>query len=120
MVNRHSRCQTKATKCFKIITGNYKHHLLCIYTDFEAITEKVQSCKSNHDKSYTEAYQNHSDCSCAYKVVCCYDDKFNEPVQSYRGENAVNTFMEKMLDEVWYCRNAYDKKAIQQTVKNDR
>ena len=33
-----------------------------IYTDFEAITEKVQDCKPNDDKSYTEGYQTHEDC----------------------------------------------------------
>lgn len=42
---------------------------------FEAITEKLQGIKPNNDKSYTEAYQNQKDCICAYKVVCCYDDK---------------------------------------------
>ena len=62
---------------------------LVIYADFEAITKKVQSCKSNDDDSYTEAYQNHTDCSYAYKVVCCYDDMFSKPVESYRSENAV-------------------------------
>ena len=47
-----------------------------IYADFEEITEKVHGCKQNNDESYTEAYQNHKDCSYAYKVVCCYDDKY--------------------------------------------
>ena len=40
-----------------------------IYADFEAITEKVQGCKPNNDKSYTEAYQKHTDCGYGYKVV---------------------------------------------------
>ena len=43
-----------------------------IYTNFEAITKKVQSCRPNDNKSYTEAYQNHEDCGYGYKVVCCY------------------------------------------------
>ena len=60
-----------------------------IYADFEAITEKVDSCQPNNDKSYTEAYQNHKDCGYGYKVVCCYEDKYSKPVQIYRGENAV-------------------------------
>jgi len=34
-----------------------------IYADFEAITEKVKGCHPNDDKSFTEAYQNHKDCS---------------------------------------------------------
>ena len=75
-----------------------------IYADFEAITEKIQGCQPNDDKSYTEAYQKHTDCGYGYKVVCCYDDKYSKPVTIYRGENAVYKFMEKMLYEVNYCK----------------
>ena len=71
-----------------------------IYADFEPITEKV-----DNDNSYTEAYQKHTDCSYGYKGVCCYDDKYRKPVHIYRGENAVYKFMEKMLEEVKYCKN---------------
>lgn len=76
-----------------------------IYADFEAVTEKVDSCKPNDNDSYTEAYQKHTDCGFSYKVVCCYDDKYSKPAQIYRGENAVCKFMEKIIDEVKYCRN---------------
>ena len=75
-----------------------------IYADFEAITEKVDSCQPNNDKSYTEAYQNHKDCGYGYKVVCCYEDKYSKPVQIYRGENAVHKFMENMLEEANWCK----------------
>ena len=47
-----------------------------IYADFEAITEKISNCQPNDDKSYTNAYQKHTDCGFGYKVVCCYDDKY--------------------------------------------
>ena len=60
-----------------------------IYADFEAITEKVQGCQPDSNKSYTEAYQRHTDCGYGYKLVCCYDDKYTKPEQIYRGENAV-------------------------------
>jgi len=70
-----------------------------IYADFEAITEKVDSCKPNDNDSYTETYQKHTDCGFGYKVVCCYDDKNSKPAQIYRGENAVYKFMEKMIDK---------------------
>ena len=33
-----------------------------IFADFKAITEKVQGCKPNNEKSYTESYQKHKDC----------------------------------------------------------
>ena len=74
-----------------------------IYADFEAITEKIDSCQRNDNKSYTEAYQNHRDCGYGYKVVCCYDDKFTKEAEIYRGEKAVYRFLEAMLKEVRYC-----------------
>ena len=80
-----------------------------IYSDFEAITEKISSCKPNDKNSYTEAYQKHKDCGYGYKVVCCYDDKYSKPVQIYRGEKAVYKFMEKMLEEVDYCKKVIRK-----------
>ena len=46
-----------------------------IYANFEAITKKVQGCKSNDDTSYTEAYQIHEDFGYGYKIVCCYQNK---------------------------------------------
>ena len=75
-----------------------------IYADFEAITEKISGCQPNNDKSYTEAYQKHTDCGYGYKVVCCFDDKYTKQVQIYRGEKAVYKFMEAMLEEVKYCK----------------
>ena len=54
-------------------------------------------------KSYSERYQKHVDCGYAYKLVCCYDDKFTKPIQVYRGENAAYKFLEVMLNEVDYC-----------------
>ena len=80
-----------------------------IYADFEAITEKILGCQLKGDSSYTEAYQRHTDCGYGYKVVCCYDDKYTKPVQIYRGEKAVYKFMEKMLEEVKYCKNIMKK-----------
>ena len=75
-----------------------------IYADFEAITEKISSCQPNDDKSYTEAYQKHTDCGYGYKIVCCYDDKYSKPATTYRGKKAVYKFMEAMLEEVKYCK----------------
>ena len=80
-----------------------------IYADFEALTEKIQGCQPNNEKSYTEAYQKHTDCGYGYKVVCCYDDKYSKPVQIHRGENAVHKFMENMLEEVNWCKSKMKK-----------
>ena len=75
-----------------------------IYADFEAITRKVQGCKQSEEmeneknkRSYTEAYQTHEDCGSAYKVICCYDDKYSKDICIYRGENAVYKLMENSL-----------------------
>ena len=80
-----------------------------IYADFEAITEKIHGCQPNNDKSYTEAYQKHTDCEYGYKVVCCYDDKYTKPIRIYRGEKSVYKFMEAMLEEVKYCTKVMKK-----------
>ena len=87
-----------------------------IYADFEVITKKVQGCEQSEEmkkdkdrRSYTEAYQTHEDCGYGYKVVCCYDDKYSKYTCIYRGENAVYKFMEKMLEEVKYCKTVIKK-----------
>ena len=87
-----------------------------IYADFEAITKKIQGCerseemKKDKDRgSYTEADQTHEDCGYGYKVICCYDDKYSKYTSIYRGENAVYKFMEKMLEEVEYCKAVIKK-----------
>ena len=53
--------------------------------------------------------QTHEDCGYGYKVVCCYDDKYSKYTRIYRGENAVYKFMEKMLEEVEYCKAVIKK-----------
>ena len=93
-----------------------------IYADFEAITEKIHGCQPNNEKSYTEAYQKHTDCGYGYKVVCCYDHKYSRPVQIYRGENAVYKFMENMLEEVNWCKSKMKKhfnKPLEMTKENE-
>ena len=60
-----------------------------IYADFEAITEKVPGC---HPK---DNIKRHTYCDYGYKAVCFYDEKYTKPVQIFKGENAVNRFLEK-------------------------
>ena len=94
-----------------------------IYADFEAITEKIHGCQQKGNKSYTEAYQRHTDCGYGYKVVCCYDDKYTKPIQLYRGENAVYKFMENILEEVKYCKRVmkkYFNKPLRMTEENEQ
>ena len=94
-----------------------------IYADFEAITEKIHGCQQDGNKSYTEAYQRHTDCGYGYKVVCCYDDKYTKPIQLYRGEKAVYKFMENILEEVKYCKRVmkkYFNKPLRMTEENEQ
>ena len=94
-----------------------------IYADFEAIIEKISNCQPNNDKSYTEAYQKHTDCGFGYKVVCCYDDKYSKEVRLYKGKNAVYKFMEFMLKEVKYCKNVMKEKfnkPLKMTKENEK
>ena len=97
-----------------------------IYADIEAITRKVQGCEKSEEmeneknkRSYTEAYQTHEDFRCGYKVICCYNDKYSKPIQTYRCENAVYKFMEKMLEEVEYCKAVVKKRFNKPLVMTD-
>ena len=63
-----------------------------------------------NERSYTEASQTYEDCGYGYKVICCYDDKYSKYTSIYRGENAVYKFMEKMLEEVEYCKAVIKKR----------
>ena len=81
-----------------------------IYADFEAITNKVEERnEETKEGAYTKAYQTHEDCGCGYIVIRCYDDKYSKPIQTYRDENTVYGFMEKMLKEVEYCKDIIKK-----------
>ena len=87
-----------------------------IYADFEAITKKIQGCEQSEEmkkdkdtRSYTKAYQTQEDCGYGYKVICCYDDKYSKYTRIYRGENAVYKCMEKILEEVEYCKAVIKK-----------
>ena len=33
-----------------------------MYADFEALAKKIHGCQQNNNKSYTDAYQKHTDC----------------------------------------------------------
>ena len=86
------------------------------------LQKKIHGCLPNNEKSYTEAYQKHTDCGYGYKVVCCYDDKYSKPVQIHRGKNAVHKFMENMLEEVDWCKSIIKKhfnKPLEMTEENE-
>ena len=94
-----------------------------IYADFEAITEKIDSCLPPDQKSYTSTYQSHRACSYGYKVVCHADQSYSKPVQIYRGEDAIEKFIEKMFEEVRSCQSVmreHFNKSLIMTEENER
>ena len=75
-----------------------------VYADFEAITEKIDSCSPPESKSYTQAYQKHKPSGFGYKVVCHYDKKYSKPAVIYRGENVIEKFIQHLFEEVKDCQ----------------
>ena len=71
-----------------------------VYADFEAITEKIDSCSPPQHKSYTQSYQKHKPSGFGYKVVCHYDQKYSKPAVIYRGENVIEKFIQHLFREV--------------------
>jgi len=72
----------------KIYFKNYYRKMpvpFVIYADFEALTEKIDSCIPNNNKSFTDPYKKHTACGYGYKVVCYSDQSYSKPVQFYRG-----------------------------------
>ena len=61
----------------------------------------IETKKEN--TSYTKKYHDHIPCSFAYKVVCL-DNKFSNPAILYRGKNAVNRFIEAILEEMIFTK----------------
>ena len=87
-----------------------------IYADFEAITEKIDSCSPPQHKSYTQAYQKHKPSGFGYKVVCHYDKKYSKPAVIYRGENPVPKFIQHLFREVKDCQKIITERAKRKLV----
>ena len=81
--------------------------------------KKVQDCRPNDNKSYTEVYQTHEDCGYGYKVVCCYDGKYSKPTKVHRRKNAVYRFLEEMLKDVEHCKTVVKTKFNKPLVKTE-
>ena len=79
-----------------------------IYADFEALVRKIPGCERGSEskqKSYTEKTERHETCGFSFTVVRS-DGAATQPVV-YRGENAVKTFLNQLLQvetqirEIW-------------------
>ena len=91
-----------------------------IYADFEAITEKIDSCSPPGDKSYTQAYQKHKPSGFGYKVVCHYDKKYSKPAVIYRGENVIEKFIQHLFREVKDCQKIITERAKRRLVMSKK
>ena len=78
-----------------------------IYADFESLTTKIDSTQPNPEKSFTEKYQHHQPCGFSYIVVSDYD-KYSKPPVVYRGEDAVDKFLECLEEEKKYIQEKVD------------
>ena len=87
-----------------------------VYADFEAITEKIDSCSPPQHKSYTQAYQKHEPSGFGYKVVCHYDKKYSKPAVIYRGENVIEKFIQHLFREVKDCQKIITERAKKRLV----
>ena len=68
-----------------------------IYTDFEALTTKIEGPELNPMKSNTRETQHHEACSYCHIVVRC-DGQTELPVE-YRGPNAAEHFLEALKEK---------------------
>ena len=65
-----------------------------VYADFESIVEAIDNPRG----ARTQQYQRHKGCGYGLKVVCCYDDRLSRSVETYRGEDAIHRFLERLLE----------------------
>ncbi|GFT43648.1 uncharacterized protein NPIL_360211 [Nephila pilipes] len=69
-----------------------------IYADFESLIVKINSCAPDPARSYTVPIADHILCGYAYTVIGP-DGNFKKPPVVYRGENAVDHFLENLIKE---------------------
>ena len=103
----------------KVYFHNYQKQLpvpFVVYADFEAITEKIDSCSPPQHKSYTQSYQKHKPSGFGYKVVCHYDQKYSKPAVIYRGENVIEKFIQHLFREVKDCQKIITERAKRRLV----
>ena len=89
------------------------------YPGFESILIPDVNDKQIPDESYTNKYENVA-CNYGYKLVC-NDNKFSKPFKSYWGEDAVDNFINNMIEESKYCTDIMKKHFSKELVmtKND-
>ena len=92
--------------CDKVQFTKTKYQLslpFVIYTDFESVLHKQDSCEPSSSKSFNTQYQQHIPCgSCIY--VKCSDGQHFEPPQVNIGDEAAEMFLDQVLAAATICR----------------
>lgn len=70
-----------------------------IYADFETIQRPIQTCENNIGISHTTPTKRLDVCCFGYKVVWFADDRYSKPTEIYRGPDAADKFIERLLEE---------------------
>ena len=78
-----------------------------IYADFESLTAKIDSVQPSPEKSSTEKYQHHQPCGFSY-IIVSQVDIYSKPPVVYRGEDAVDKFLQCLQEEQKYIQEKLD------------
>ena len=80
------------------------------YADLECLLRKINICRNNHEKSYTEKKAVHK--ASGYSLVaCCSFDKWKNEQKYYRGEDCMKIFCRDLKDQAMKIIN-YEKRKI--------
>lgn len=69
-----------------------------IYADFETFVKPIQTCDLNPNSSHTSNLSEFEPCGFAYHIVST-DRRYSKPSYVYRGDDVVETFLIRLLEE---------------------
>ena len=84
---------------------NYKHSLntpFAVYTDFECMLQKIQTCQPSDETSYTNIYQKQVPNNFVYYVK--YSNEDYKPPIEYSGVDAPKVFYQKLKKDAHRSR----------------
>ena len=81
--------------------------LFMIYPDLECLLEKMHSCQSNLEKSYTEKKNNHTPSGYSLFRSCPFDPTKNK-LDCYRGRDCMENFCRNLKEHATRIIN-YEK-----------
>ena len=82
-----------------------------IYADLDCLLQKIDICKNNPEKSYTEKKAKHKPSGYSL-VTCCSFDKSKNERKYYRGKDCIKIFFKDLRDQAMKIINHEKKKEI--------